>query len=154
MSVALCSRKEGGQELREAAVTHPNSTQSEEGTVGGGRRALSPRRAKVRAPMLTGMCRREDWGSPRSGWRGPLCSIKSQHRLLSGQSGLGAPTGRKRRGRGLRGRLHVQVPTANKGWGRVTTASEISLARVVCSTAYNCLEACSRRCQARAGWCR
>ena len=53
--MALCSRKEGGQELREAAVTRPNSTHSEEGTVGGGgRRALSSRRAKVRAPCSQG----------------------------------------------------------------------------------------------------
>ena len=35
MSAALCPSKEGGQELREAAVTRPNSTHSEEGTVGG-----------------------------------------------------------------------------------------------------------------------
>ena len=32
-----------------------------------GRRALSSIKAKVRAPTLTGICRRENWGSPRSG---------------------------------------------------------------------------------------
>ena len=123
MSVALCSRKEGGQELREAAVTRPNSTHSEEGTVGGGgRRALSSRRAKVRAPCSQGCAEGRTEVHPGVGGedRFPPSSLSTGffQRLLSGQSGLGAQTGRKRRGRGLRGRLQVQVPTTNKGWGR------------------------------------
>ena len=116
---------------------------------GRGRRALSSRRAKVRAPTLTWICRRENWGSPRSGWRGPFTPISLStgffQRLLSGQSGHGAPTGRQRRG-GACGRSCTRAgPDARIKAGALNMGSQVWVARVVCSTTSNCLEACSRR---------
>ena len=108
MSAALGPRKEGDQELREAAVTRPNSTHSERGQSGRprGRGGLYP----LKKPRL-GCPHTQECEEGRTGVHAgvdgdgyfPPSSLSTGffQSLLSGQSGPGAPTGRKRRGRGL-----------------------------------------------------
>ena len=114
MSAALGPRKEGDQELREAAVTRPNSTHSERGQSGRqrGTGGLYPLEKPRPGCPHTQECEEGRTGV-HAGVGGdghfPPSSLSTGffQSLLSGQSGLGAPTGAQAQGAGPAEELQV-----------------------------------------------
>ena len=87
MSAALCPSKEGGQELREAAVTRPNSTHSEEGTVGGaGQKGSVLYKIQGQGPHAHRDMQKGELGFTPEWVERTIYPNKSQHRLLPAPS--------------------------------------------------------------------